>query len=61
MVGGKKEGSVNRFKAIVFIFLLTGFIAACAGAPRQDSGTASDLAISSDWKDWRQPPPWSRR
>ena len=52
---------MNRFKAIVFIFLLTGFIAACAGAPRQDSGTASDLAISSDWKDWRQPPPWSRR
>ena len=52
---------MTYFKTIVFIFLLAAFSTACTTAPRQEAGPESNLAVTRDWQDWRQPPPWSRR
>lgn len=49
------------FKMIVVIFFLSAFSTSCATPPKSDAGGNKDLSVSRDWKDWREPPPWSRR
>jgi len=51
---------VARLKMIVMI-LLVAISASCAAVPQGDPGAKKDLSMSRDWKDWREPPPWSRR
>lgn len=47
-------------KMIIFLTLLFFISASCATTPRYNADGTRDLSMSKEWKDWREPPPWSR-
>jgi hypothetical protein len=57
----KKESAMTILKMIVIVFILSAFSASCATTHESETGGEKDMSVTGDWKDWRQPPPWSRR
>ncbi len=48
------------FSVIIIVSVLSVLSVSCA-ATHESGGGEKNLSVTSDWKDWRQPPPWSRR